>query len=803
MNQQRFFGSRFVTVIALVIPAVLFWLTLYPGVGGRLNPGASAKLQFIGHVLGVPEAPGYPQYVLLNYLWTSLPLPGSLAMRVNLLSMVCALVAAGIFLATARQVTRDRIAALLGLWVVLLSHTIWSLSTETNTATLHLVYVAAILFSGTAWLRERQSVWLLALLSTFALGLGNDTAIVALLPAVILLVAIAPPRRPLPVRWPFVLVGVAVLGVGQYALLWWRSHAGAQYLEAVSENASLAEVVEAALATSIRAGDLLRSGLTNLSVDLLIEANTQLLLPAVMVAAWGFAVLCDRKPTLAWFWGLAWLSGVVHVSAYETQGWSVYCAPVWLITGLFLAVGLSRALELRDGLSIAAVFAVVVGLGWTVPSNFSDLRVAETPYDLSLLIRMAGSDGIVITRDRRSYEDEQIRNYYRFGLDTAVTGPWLLTAGQLLARPNLLLSDRTIYYRNRPEILQTDVVPVFPVREWVSGLKDGTLVAVIATDNDSSIPPSELLAVREEIADALEPLGIGAPLKETGLPLAWYVALAVKGSPASGFELTHPTDAILSLSGNEASAERLRAFFEDHRFFANRSEPFQLYAGRAREGIYNRLTLGDREDLSRRPEIRIFAIEPNDVLDYQVVRFDSKSRGAVEPYYYVTGTTAPVESLSIIEAETGAPVIARASMPLIAEAQPDVIAVVVGCLQRRLKVARTFSLEPSSGDLRRLRRFVHEVMPGDWLTLALKKPPTAAAQETVNRVFQDNGLPEQDWETIESSLVIVTRVGTLPLQLQIYQDPKGTMTANFRCTPIESADSSRAATARSSSSMSQ
>src|SRR5687768_12095366 len=53
----------------LLAITVLYVTTLFPGVGGRINGGDSAKFQFIGLIGGIGHPPGSPLYMMLNALW--------------------------------------------------------------------------------------------------------------------------------------------------------------------------------------------------------------------------------------------------------------------------------------------------------------------------------------------------------------------------------------------------------------------------------------------------------------------------------------------------------------------------------------------------------------------------------------------------------------------------------------------------------------------------------------------------------------------------------------------------------------
>ena len=92
-------------------PAILYAMTLYPGVGGRINPDDSAKFQFLGKILEVPHDPGHPQYLVLSHLWARLPTSLELATHVSLLSAVFTLIAGGLIFTAIRRLCGSGTAA--------------------------------------------------------------------------------------------------------------------------------------------------------------------------------------------------------------------------------------------------------------------------------------------------------------------------------------------------------------------------------------------------------------------------------------------------------------------------------------------------------------------------------------------------------------------------------------------------------------------------------------------------------------------------------------------------------------------
>jgi hypothetical protein len=766
-------------LLALLVPTVVFLLTVYPGVGGRADPTSSAEFQFVGQVLGVPHAPGFPQYVMLNYLWTRLPLAGDLAFRVNLLSVVCSLVAGGFFFALARSVTNSELAAMLSTWAVLLSRTIWTISTEAGVHALNLAYVSAFLFLGYAWFSTRKPAWLVALLLTYGLSFGNDTSMMVLLPALAFLLWRAHPGSFLSLRWALVVVAAITLGASQYGYLLWSAHSGTPYLEALTPDAALGDVAGAMTVTRVAAADILQPGFTPFVLDLMIEAHGQFLLPSLVVAVWGFVALRGREPTLAGFWALAWIAQAVHVSAYGIGDvdWALGAAPVWLISAVFLAVGLGRAIEVRNRLAVGALVGVAAGLMAVGVANFRELRVLESPFDRSRIIEAAGADGVVITHGISNSWDEQVDNYYRFGLGIIETGPLLVSAEALLGAPALYLSDALLYSLggSSRELLEevgietTTELFAGNLASWLRDLQPTTMVAVIATEIDSP-------AVLREFADALQPLGLGDLLREQAPK--HYVGASVKGPVERGIELTHPDDAILLLDEGD---QRFRALLPEMRPALRLPWPVELYAGLVREGIQNRLTIGDQIDLARRAQVRVFAIELGAEPSYEVVEFDALSGTALAPHYLVSGTTSPVRSITVVPGEGGATELRRDDGGALADRDADLAAVVVGCRDHRVKTSQAFSASAGTGDWEYLEWALRSVVRGDWVVITARKP--AAPEAAVGRILERLGVDSQSWRDVRESLVVMVRPGTAPLRFRVYADAEQVATAEMSCDP--------------------
>lgn len=96
-------------IAAGVICLVLYIVTLYPGVGFM----DSGELAAAAYTFGVPHPTGYPLFLLIGFIVTHLPLPGSAVYRLNLLSAIEAAAAVVITYYSALIITKYVIHKLL------------------------------------------------------------------------------------------------------------------------------------------------------------------------------------------------------------------------------------------------------------------------------------------------------------------------------------------------------------------------------------------------------------------------------------------------------------------------------------------------------------------------------------------------------------------------------------------------------------------------------------------------------------------------------------------------------------------
>jgi hypothetical protein len=208
-------GSVAVAAASLaMLPGIAFWDT--------------GELQSVGPLLGTAHPTGFPTYVLVGWLASVLLQPvGEPAFLMNLLSAICVGVAAAVTVDLVRRLTGWLILGIAAGIGLALTPTAWGMATHAETHTLHLAFVAIVLWLLVAWedhVRGRPETedgaetsidrgdrYLIAAAAVFGLALGNHSLTILLaLPVGLYVVAVDPGIWR---RWRLVAKCVAVLVV--------------------------------------------------------------------------------------------------------------------------------------------------------------------------------------------------------------------------------------------------------------------------------------------------------------------------------------------------------------------------------------------------------------------------------------------------------------------------------------------------------------------------------------------------------------------------------------------------------------
>lgn len=208
-----------ITVTALAF--LLYAITLAPGLTWAHDGDDGGDLAAAVGVGGVPHPPGYPTYLLAGAAAAQVP-AGDLAWRLNLLSAVCAALAAGAVAAAVVRVTGGRAAgALAGLtWAC--APVVWGQAVIAEVYALNAFFVALLVYIAVVGREPRggRAQALHGVLSGVVLGLGLGTGTTLVLCAPLVAWSCGRDAR----RWAGALAGMCA-GALVFAILPVRAQA--------------------------------------------------------------------------------------------------------------------------------------------------------------------------------------------------------------------------------------------------------------------------------------------------------------------------------------------------------------------------------------------------------------------------------------------------------------------------------------------------------------------------------------------------------------------------------------------------
>ncbi len=336
---------------ATVVSGAIFGATMFPGLVGI---GDTPKLQFVGPVLGTPHSPGYPLYVLLSWLFAKIPV-GTLAFRVNLLSVVCGAIATGLFTLVLRELGCRRAVSFAGALAIALGRLFWSQAILAEVYMLNAVLFAGVLLYLLRWSRSRSHRDLTIALAFFGAGLAHHLTLLMTAPALFAF-AIAVDRRVVSTRTVLTGLSLCAAGLALYALLWLRTTEGAEFLEARAS--SFNDLVDVVSAKQFHRA-LFRFTpieLATIRVPLVWRwIADELRWPGLILAAVAVYVLyCRRSRQFAL---LAGCFGIVTMFAlnYDVYDVQVFLLIPLIALGFLAALGLDLVVSRLDRFGAAAV----------------------------------------------------------------------------------------------------------------------------------------------------------------------------------------------------------------------------------------------------------------------------------------------------------------------------------------------------------------------------------------------------------------------------------------------------------------
>jgi len=397
----------------------LFWYLLLAGfvlavyaqtiLPGLASWGDSAKFQFIGKVLGTPHQPGYPLYVLINYLFIHVVPIGSIALRVNLLSAVFALAALLVFLNLLLVLKLRPWVAFITALSFAFMYSTWLYAIIPEVYSLNLLFLVVVINLLIRWGQTRGERYFYLACLVYGLSFGNHQVMIALLPSFIFWVWVTDRRSFLEPRKILWVIGCVLLGLATYLYIPWRTNDPATaYLE-LNTQAWLDYLRHPGTGIAFRLGlaDILRQRLP-VAAGIVWKNISWLLLPAI------FGIFVTKNRRLNIFLLLLLVTDLLVVMQLDIPEADGMYLPAFLVMAIFLGFALEwlagqlgKNPRLAWGLAIVPIFFL-----WL---NYA--RIDQSEHSLhdqrtKLILRAAGRDALIIADD---YENAEYLWYYLLG----------------------------------------------------------------------------------------------------------------------------------------------------------------------------------------------------------------------------------------------------------------------------------------------------------------------------------------------------------------------------------------------------
>jgi len=336
-------GPRIALALVLLSAAAVYLNTILPGMG---YSGDAAKFQFVGRILGVPHAPGYPLYVLLNRIFITIPV-GSVSFRANLMSLFFSLLSL-IFLYFI--LLRLRIAYHLAALTVLsfaFTVTFWKQSLVAEVYTLNSFFLALVFFFLLEWQQTgRQHFFYLA---TLVLGcsLAHHLTMFLLLPGFLPFLLLVRRKELWKIKTWLIGLGSLAAGFIPYVYVILRTHQHALYIEAPVRNFS--DLIRVLTARRFQSALFAFSWKELATVRLpwfLEQIEKEWTWPLLLIILIGLVWLARANRAFSGLLFCFMFGQAIFILNYDIPDIAVFFIPVYFCLALGLGAGWQRLAEL-------------------------------------------------------------------------------------------------------------------------------------------------------------------------------------------------------------------------------------------------------------------------------------------------------------------------------------------------------------------------------------------------------------------------------------------------------------------------
>jgi len=335
---------------------IIYLITRYPGVGGRINFGDSAKWQFLHFVNGLPHGTGYPQFLFLSEIFSRLIFFLNLSERITFISIFFGALSLAVFHSLIHLLTKDKAGSLLSTFLVGFSYVFWTQATEAEVYTLNIFYLLTVFYLFIQFYLTKNSKYYLAGCAVYALSFGNHLSMVTILPAVAFISILTDYKTVLKPKNLALVTLFVILGALQYAFIYYRAyHSDPHYME-IEPNPTFAQFL-----TYLTGSD--KSTMMAFTFDQIINDRIHVLLKFINVnftyiglllafAGFFYYLYVKKSYVIIVFLSLAILGQIAFNISYNVNDLIVFFIPVYVICCIFIALIFASKRDLIPKISL-------------------------------------------------------------------------------------------------------------------------------------------------------------------------------------------------------------------------------------------------------------------------------------------------------------------------------------------------------------------------------------------------------------------------------------------------------------------
>ena len=380
----EFMKKNYLIASLLLFFIVLYSSTIYPGVGGRINYGDSAKWQFLWAIGGTPHSTGYPLFLGLSALFGNLLIFLEPYLRITLISLVSAVGTLFVLYKISEIFINTKLARILPTFLLGTTYIFWSQATEAEVYTLNALFVSLVIYFFILFYTNKKIKNFLIGIIIYAISFGNHLSMITLLPGLVYMIFFTGYKLVFNKKNIILCILIFLLGSAQYLYVLYLSHTNSPYLEFIGHNSSITHWI------SYITGGQFRNNLgANNTFDLIYYKA----MPDFINAIWidfGLTIIVvifffifyqkviqKSYNIILVFLALIGFFELINALSYNIGDIIVYYIPAFLITSLLLAkvVDLIKKNTAKNILIIIIICSNIV----IATKNYKKIIVSSNP----------------------------------------------------------------------------------------------------------------------------------------------------------------------------------------------------------------------------------------------------------------------------------------------------------------------------------------------------------------------------------------------------------------------------------------